>query len=454
MTEAAASPSDAAASTVATKEETPKAGNGVELITTPDGELMGFSISPAQQLYTMVDRLTGMQRIVALPIAERFALAGKVAAVPDEHKRLVEKLASTVATSMTESGALNALYLLEACRELVPGFKDLVPEGRLEQAAELSTHERVKAAVLKGERPKEWEEAAKRTAEAQIVVIPRGTPGQEEEDGGLLDDAGAVVEDAGRMVGDGARFVGGAAFGGVGLIADTLGITDNAEGELAATAEDAVDLVGDGVNAVVDTVGDGINGLSRDIDLLGDELAEKGVINTVGDATLDAVDMVTDFVGAAFTGIGGLTQDALSWAAGDDDDDGPDLTTHKVAIVVADLFGEERSLGLRIENRVVTGFTKPEAESLGWKLGDCIAGVGMTHVTTQEDMLAAIGAGKEALKSSGAQLKFLVERMGPRPVQPGSIINVQGKAAQVQGMNPDGSLVVRFQDGTQALVRQ
>ena len=126
-----------AASTVATKEETPKAGNGVELITTPDGELMGFSISPAQQLYTMVDRLTGMQRIVALPIAERFALAGKVAAVPDEHKRLVEKLASTVATSMTESGALNALYLLEACRELVPGFKELVPEGRLEQAAKV-----------------------------------------------------------------------------------------------------------------------------------------------------------------------------------------------------------------------------------------------------------------------------------------------------------------------------
>ena len=97
----------------------------------------------------------------------------------------------------------------------------------------------------------------------------------------------------------------------------------------------------------------------------------------------------------------------------------------KVKIVIAELFGAEklqtkrpkcpclpsqldttlssvRTLGLRIESRVVTAFTKEEASlhllfceaamaqtaeavRLGWRLGDCILAVGRQRVPTQAD---------------------------------------------------------------------
>eukprot|EP00933_Yihiella_yeosuensis_P061747 TRINITY_DN64586_c0_g1_i1.p1 TRINITY_DN64586_c0_g1~~TRINITY_DN64586_c0_g1_i1.p1 ORF type:complete len:440 (-),score=109.66 TRINITY_DN64586_c0_g1_i1:84-1403(-) len=403
---------------------------GIDLITGPDGELLGFSVSEAAQLYQTVDRIISSRRILALPLADRYALAGKVAAVPAEHGRLVEKLASSVATSISEAGSLNALYLLEICKELVPKFKEAIPEGRLEKAAELSPHSRAQAAVLLGEKPKEWELADKQGGGQVVMMLPQD---HYEEDEG-------IVTEAGRAVGDATKFVGGAAFGGVGLITDTLGITDDAENELAETAEDAVDLVGDGVNAVVDTVGEGIDGTA-------DDFAEKGVVGAVEDGMADAVDLVSDFVDNAMHGIAGGVRDALDWVSGEEAPQ--NYSTHKVAVVVGELFGEERSLGLRLENRVVTRFTKPEAQRLGWKLGDCIMGVNLVQVNTQDEMLAQIAQHKEALKTSGTPIRFLVERLGEKPsiasVKPGDLVRVRGRPARVQDIQGN-DFIVQFQD--------
>ncbi|CAE6914234.1 unnamed protein product [Symbiodinium natans] len=96
----------------------------------------------------MVDRILSSQRMLVLPLSDRYSLAGKVAAVPDEHGRLIERLASATATSFSE----RAVYVYQ---ELVPGFKEKIPEGRVEQAAELSPHSRAKDYVLKGHRPPE-----------------------------------------------------------------------------------------------------------------------------------------------------------------------------------------------------------------------------------------------------------------------------------------------------------
>lgn len=382
---------------LATKQTPPS--RGIDLLTGPEGEVLGVTVSPVMQLYATVDQLVAASRVVALPVDKRYMLAGKVAAVPDEHPRLVERLASGVATALTEAGALNALYLLETCKELVPGFEKCIPSGRLDQAAELSPHARVKAAIQKGEKPAEWTQAAQRAAPASVVLFQ---PEVEEEEGSLLDDAG-------RAVGDATKFVGGAAFGGVGLVTDTLGLTDNAEDELAAGAEDAVDLVGDGINTVVDTVDNGIEGTA-------DDFAEKGVVGAVGDGVNDAADLITDFTIDAVTGIAGGVKNALDWISGDKDRAGiQGPITHKVAIVVAELIGEEKSLGLRIENRIVTSYTKPEAGNFGWKQGDCIIGVGRELVHTQEAMLASIAEAKKALQTSGTPIRFLVERLDHRP---------------------------------------
>eukprot|EP00441_Pelagodinium_beii_P027116 CAMPEP_0197659774 /NCGR_PEP_ID=MMETSP1338-20131121/49016_1 /TAXON_ID=43686 ORGANISM="Pelagodinium beii, Strain RCC1491" /NCGR_SAMPLE_ID=MMETSP1338 /ASSEMBLY_ACC=CAM_ASM_000754 /LENGTH=395 /DNA_ID=CAMNT_0043236863 /DNA_START=51 /DNA_END=1238 /DNA_ORIENTATION=+ len=370
------------------------ASRGIDLITGPEGELVGFAVSQVAQLYTTVDRIIMSQRILSLPIADRFALAGKVAACPDEQGRLIEKLASSVATSMTEAGALNALYLLDLSKELVPGFKEKIPEGRVEKAAELSPHKRAQAFVLLGEKPSEW--AQQKNGTTQVMLLPQG-----------LDEDDDLISGAGRAIGDATKFVGGAALGGVGLVTDTLGLTKGAEDELAEGAEDAVDIVGHGVTTVVDTVGEGL-------DSTADDLAEKGVVNAVADGAADAVDLVQDFVTDSVLGIADGVQDMLQWVSGEEQSSNK-YETHKVAIVVAELFGEERSLGLRIENRVVTNFTKPEAARLGWRLGDCILGVNMQHTSSQEAMLACIGTAKEELRTKGAPVRFLVERMGARP---------------------------------------
>jgi len=395
---AEAAPAPAAAEQRVQAPGAAPASRGVDVLTGPSGEVMGFSVSPVMQVYSMLDKIIAMQRVFALPVAERFALAGKVAAVPDEHARIAERLASAVGTSVGASGALNALYVLEACQELVPGFKEHITQERLAKAAELSPHDSVKGAVLRGEKPPQWEKAAAASPSA-VVLLQQP---DDDEDEGLLTGAG-------RAVGDATRFVGGAAFGGVGMVTDKLGLTSNAEDALAETAEDAVDIVGDGVNAVIGTVDDGLDGTAQD-------LHEKGVVGAVGDGVADAVDMVSDFVGDAVGGIADGVHGILSWATGETPT-GPQggYATHKLAIVVAELFGEERSLGLLLEERIVKKFTKPEAEKLGFRLGDCIVGVGAGLVRSQEDMLAAIGAAKDALKSGGTPIRFLVERLGAPP---------------------------------------
>jgi len=261
---------------------------------------------------------------------------------------------------------------------------------------------------------------------------------EEEEDKG-------IIWDAGRAVGDATKFVGGAALGGVGLVTDVIGVTDGAEDGLANAAEDAVDVVGDGVNAVVDGVDSGITGTA-------DDIAEKGVAGTLGDGIADSVDLVSDFVGDAVQGIAGGVHSALNFLTGQEGDGEPHMATHRVAIVVVELFGEERSLGLRLENRVVTKFTKTEAEALGWRLGDCIIGFGTGHVKTQEELLAAISVGKEAMKAKGTPMRFIVERLGTKPAGPkvGDTVLVQGKPGKIVTIDPrTSSMTVQLQhDGS------
>ncbi|OLP93138.1 hypothetical protein AK812_SmicGene24978 [Symbiodinium microadriaticum] len=528
-------------------------GRGVDVITDHEGEVVGIAVSQVAQVYTMVDRIIGSQRILALPLSDRYSLAGKVAAVPDEHGRLIERLASAVATSFSEVGALNALYLMDICKDLVPGFKDKIPEGRLEKAAELSPHSRAKDFVLQGQKPPEWARAEQ--DRGTVILLP-----EEETD---------LLTETGRAVGDATKFVGGAAFGGVGLVTDTLGITKNAEDKLASTAEDAVDLVGSGVSSVVGAVDQGLDGTAKD-------LQHKGVVGTVGDGVADAeledmqvtllqakiqlgrvlvetderrdlgssastseflrgveqlearvtalssrlermktrtpwffqpfdclvgivrkmgdflgdlvlhprsfawqqlgvfclclagvcvgalqlkqhrflsdktagasatamglsiglasvfvagaichplipwlliiVDIVSDFVSDTVTGIADGVHGILNYATGTEEGAAvPAQETHLVKIVIAELFGAEKTLGLRIESRVVTAFTKEEAVRLGWRLGDCILAVGRQRVSTQEVLLTGISSCKEALRMNGTPIEFLVERMGARP---------------------------------------
>mmetsp|Transcript_165399 Transcript_165399/g.525631 ORF Transcript_165399/g.525631 Transcript_165399/m.525631 type:complete len:437 (+) Transcript_165399:2-1312(+) len=379
---------------------------GVNVMATAGGEVIGFEISAVHQVYTMIDRIVGMQRVFTLPIAERYAVAGKIAAVPAEHARIAERLASNVATSQTEANALNALYLLELCKEVVPGFKDQIAEERLQKAAEMSAHKRVQAAVLRGSTPPEWEKAKAATPASQFVLMPQEDDEDDEDDG--------VVAEAGRAVSDVTKFVGGTALGGMGLVTDTLGFTEDAEGAWAETAEDAVDLFGGGVSTIVDAWDSGIDGTA-------DHFAERGFVGAVGDGMEDAVDIVSDFAYDGVTAIADGVGALLNWATGEDhgEEEPPHggHPTHKLVVQVAQLFGEERSLGLRLENRVITKFSKPEAEGLGFRLGDCIMGVGAGLVHTQEEMLAAIAPAKEALKNNGNPVRFLVERMGPAPVR-------------------------------------
>ncbi|CAE7938043.1 unnamed protein product [Symbiodinium sp. KB8] len=562
-------------------------GRGVDVITDHEGEVVGIAVSQVAQVYTMVDRIIGSQRILALPLSDRYSLAGKVAAVPDEHGRLIERLASAVATSFSEVGALNALYLMDICKDLVPGFKDKIPEGRLEKAAELSPHSRAKDFVLQGQKPPEWARAEQ--DRGTVILLP-----EEETD---------LLTETGRAVGDATKFVGGAAFGGVGLVTDTLGITKNAEDKLASTAEDAVDLVGSGVSSVVGAVDQELSELSEmawlmlreseivlddlepamggvvrrqmlkedwalghcgpvsgsvlagfaalaesDLDVtllqakiqLGRVLVETderrdlgssastseflrgveqlearvtalssrlermktrtpwffqpfdclvGIVRKMGDFLGDLVlhprsfawqqlgvfclclagvcvgalqlkqhrflsdktagasatamglsiglasvfvagaichplipwlliivDIVSDFVSDTVTGIADGVHGILNYATGTEEGAAvPAQETHLVKIVIAELFGAEKTLGLRIESRVVTAFTKEEAVRLGWRLGDCILAVGRQRVSTQEVLLTGISSCKEALRMNGTPIEFLVERMGARP---------------------------------------
>lgn len=349
----------------------------------------------------MIDRIVGMQRVFALPVAERYAVAGRIAALPAEHARLAERLASALATSLTEAGALNALYVLELCKELVPAFKAHVSDERLSRAAELCPHERAKAAVLRGELPAEWESAKAAAPAPQLVLLP-----QDEDDDVDVSVNMGFIAGAADTVSDATRFVGGAALGGVGLMTDVLGLTTGAEVALASTAEDAVDVVGDGVHRVAVAVDDGIGDTV-------DDVTRKGVVGAVGDGVADAVDIVSDFVGDGVHCIAEGVGSLLDWATGREEQ--PSAGMHRLMVQVAELFGEERSLGLRLENRVVTKFTKPEAESLGFRLGDAIMAVGARVVNTQEELLEAIVEAKDALKNNGSPVRFVVERLGPLP---------------------------------------
>lgn len=383
---------------------------GIDLLTGPEGEI-AIAIGPVAQLYSMVDQILSARRILALPIAEKYGLAGKVAAVPDEHPRLVERLLAGVSSSPTEAGSLNALYLIETCKELVPGFKDKVPEERLVKAAEMSPHQRTQAVMLLGQKPAEWTRAESEGAGTQIMLLHH-----EEEKG--------ILEEAGEMVGDGARFVSGTALGGVGAISDGLGITRNAHEELTLAGEDAVDLMGETVGDAVDLVGDTAYGVVEavdgGIDGTADDFHEKGVAGAVGDGMADAVDLVSDFVEDAVHGVAGGVRWTLNQLAGEEEEEDEDdrFATHKVLIQVGELFGAEKSLGLRLENRIVTKLTMQEATILGWKLGDTIVGMASGPVNSQEELLTRIGLAKHELKTNGVPMKFVVERIGRRPADP------------------------------------
>eukprot|EP00435_Cladocopium_sp_Y103_P005699 s849_g1.t2 len=136
--------------------------------------------------------------------------------------------------------------------------------------------------------------------------------------------------------------------------------------------------------------------------------------------TAERVDIVSDFVSDTVTGIADGVHGMLNFATGADDKDGSSVRgavqdTHLVKIVIAELIGAERTLGLRIENRVITAFTKPEAARFGWRLGDVIQAVARQRTPTQEVLLEKIGTFKEALRTNGSPMEFLVERLGARP---------------------------------------
>lgn len=414
---------------------------GVELLAGPDGELAGLRIGPEAQCYAMVEQFLAAPRVLAFPTAERYSIAGKLAAAPGEHKRIVERLLAGVSSSPTEAGALNALYLLQTCQQLVPGFGDCMPKERLTTAAEISAHGRVQAAILKDEKPVEWTRAESAAAGTKMVLLQ----GQEEEPG-VLEEAGDLLCDVGAAAGDGAKLVTGTAFGAVGALSDGIGLTTNAERHLTEGAHGGVDLLTGTVGVAVDTVGDGISGTV-------DDFAEKGVIDTVGDAVEDATDMVTGFVQDAVFGVADGVGGVLDWAFGTDSKEPAGMETHKVMIEIKDLIGEERSLGLRLENRVLTRFTKLEAEGMGWKLGDCIIGMRAGPVQTQEEMLAAIASEKENLKNSGTPIRFVVERMGPKPAgqaqkaKVGDTLSINNRAAKVVKVDvATGDLICQFQD--------
>jgi len=417
---------------------------GIELLTGPDGGFAGFSIGPEAQCYALVEQFLAAPKVLAFPTAERYGIAGKIAAAPGEHKRIVERLLAGISSSPAEAGALNALYLLQTCQQLVPGFGECVPKDRLDGAAEMSAHGRVQAAILKDEKPVEWANAEGAKAGTKVMLVQRP-----DDEPGVLEEAGDLLYDAGAAVGDGAKVVTGTAFGAVGAISDGLGITENASRDLQEGAHDGVDLLTGTVGAVVDTVGDGIAGTA-------DDFAEKGVIDTVGDAANDSLDMVTGFVQDAVFGVADGVGGVLDWAFGTADKDIPaGPASHKVLIEVKDLIGEERSLGLRLEDRVLTRFTKPEAEGMGWKLGDCIIGMRAGPVQTQDEMLAAIASEKENLKNNGTPMRFVVERAGPKPAgqtsangaKVGSVVRVHGRAAHVVQVDAGtGDLICQFQD--------
>jgi len=219
----------------------------------------------------------------------------------------------------------------------------------------------------------------------------------------------SLIYGAGRAVGDATKLVGGAALGGVGLVTDRLGLTTDAQARLADSAEEAVDLVGDGMNAVVD---------SFDLEGTAKELKEKGVVAAVSDGMSDAVSLVSDLVGDTAHGIAGGVHEVLAWVSKEAPGRRhPLYETHTVEVTVAVLLGEEQSLGLKLENRVITKFTKAEAGKFGFHLGDCIIDVNDCVVQSQEELLEIIAAGKEALKTNGTPLRFRVERLGTFPGQ-------------------------------------
>ena len=89
----------------------------------------------------------------------------------------------------------------------------------------------------------------------------------------------------------------------------------------------------------------------------------------------------------------------------------PHTDKHKVTITVMELFGEEGSLGLRLENCVIIKITDAKAETLGWRLGDCIVGLETGPTKNQEELVAAISLGKQCLGTKGTPMKFVVEQI-------------------------------------------
>mmetsp|Transcript_17609 Transcript_17609/g.31826 ORF Transcript_17609/g.31826 Transcript_17609/m.31826 type:complete len:163 (+) Transcript_17609:66-554(+) len=146
-----------------------------------------------------------------------------------------------------------------------------------------------------------------------------------------------------------------------------------------------------------------------------------------------------------------------------------EIATHKTVLSVTELVGDKKSLGLRIEHKVVTDLTEPEVEKFGWRKGDVIMAVNKTLVRQQDDMLAAIAVAKASLQESGTPIKFIVERIGEKPGSPssaagsgaaaaaaaaaataklpkvGEMIFTGGRAARVQAVEGN-SLKVQFQD--------
>lgn len=123
--------------------------------------------------------------------------------------------------------------------------------------------------------------------------------------------------------------------------------------------------------------------------------------------------------------------------------------------MVKELFGDEHSLGLSIDNRIVTRIKLSQSKELGWLVGDCILGVGDQVAGTQEALLAIIAEAKSVLRREGTPIRFVVQRMGERPgPKLASLVFIDGRSARVKELDVSpGQMLVEFtEDGSVACV--
>eukprot|EP00746_Dinoflagellata_sp_MGD_P031211 gnl/MRDRNA2_/MRDRNA2_174197_c0_seq1.p1 gnl/MRDRNA2_/MRDRNA2_174197_c0~~gnl/MRDRNA2_/MRDRNA2_174197_c0_seq1.p1 ORF type:complete len:384 (+),score=89.03 gnl/MRDRNA2_/MRDRNA2_174197_c0_seq1:37-1188(+) len=349
------------------------------------------------RLYALVERLLTCEAVIALPISERYQLAGQVAEVPACHATLTERLLDGISNCSSEGGALNALYVLETWRELVPGFARDLPVQRLELAAENSCHLRVQDAVLQGKRPSEWDMAEQAPSIVlQDSNLPYEAGGSESAGDNSHNDvfwaAQQAVSKGVHVVSSGARTLSNA-------------MANSVPGSGASMEDESrrENAFGDRVQSAVDTV---TRHIDSGLHTAQKRIVDKGVMGAVTDATVGTVDLLHGFVGKASGHVAGGVTDVMDWVAPVNEQ----IAVVEVDIEVPRLIGTSGTLGLRIDGGAVVGITAQQAEEFGWRTGDHILAVNDVETSDQAAVLSGIVAAKKALLSNHLPMRFRVAR--------------------------------------------